>query len=1529
MSTFTMQIVASASFSADAPTLEVLVDGLVVGSTQITSGANGDYFFTLDFDGDYPSSLQFRFNDASGEGGRSINIASVRINGTSVDNGYITLLTLLQAQTSTLNAAAVDHLFGRTTPTEGDFSGTPNNGTGGDDSLVGSNIDPDIISAGNGHDRIRGRDAENAIFGGAGDDKIFAGAGNDVVMGGDGVDWLYGEDGDDILYGDAGDDIIVGGLGNDVANGGADNDTLSGDAGADILFGDDGDDMLIGGAGDDHLFGDDGADTLSGGADNDTIYGGLGNDKLYGDAGNDTLYGEAGDDLLNGGAGNDTLYGNNDNDTLNGGAGTDALYGGAGNDTLLGLAGDDTLDGGDDNDTIEGGLGNDTLIGGNGTDTVSFASASGGINFNLSVTSAQNTGSAGLDTVSGFENVTGSGFNDVIAGTSAANVMNGGGGVDTVTYAAAASAVTVNLTTGAVTGGAGNDTLSNFENIIGSAFNDTLTGNGSDNVIEGGTGNDTMDGAGGIDTADYANAASGITVSLAVAGAQVTGGAGTDTLSNFENLTGSAFDDVLAGNSGTNILIGGAGTDRLTYAAAVAGVTISLALTTAQNTGGDGTDTISGFEDLTGSAFNDTLTGDNNANVIEGLAGNDTLDGAGGVDTLSYANAASGITISLALATAQNTGGAGTDTVSNFENITGSDYADVLTGNTLANIINGGVGNDTIDGGLGNDTLDGGAGTNTVSYLSATSGVTVNLATGSATGGAGTDTISNFLHLVGSDYADTLTGTTGDNIISGGLGGDTINGGDGVDTLYAVTAPISVFSTNFNSGTESFTYADNVFGGTGGAYVSGSRNTGDGVNGNGSLEVFFDGTNATSSGTMSGGHSRTFTMTEDVQDTVLSFQYKVIRSGTYETDEDTFVYVEIDGVRYGLNGNDHIVRMESDGNDPTYDTGWRQVSIDLGALYQGNHTITVGGLVEGKNAADEDTTIRFDNIAIGTDPGSDDTVSNVLNGGNGNDTLYGSAGTDTLNGNDGADTLYSGSTANVTSASILAAYPGLVYNATTNSFYLYVSTTLTWEAANSAATSYLVNGVAGHLAHSNSATENSYLDTVTGTANFWLGGSDGTVNGEWRWVGGPDDGTQFWQGLANGSAIGGAYTNWNPGEPNDYNGFEAHLEFYNGGVWNDQLPSTTRGYVIEWEADQILTSGNPTVLAGGDGLDQLYGSDGADIFLFDWIGAANDDDVIHDFDYTDGDGLDLSDLLSAFDPVTEAIADFVALSDGTSDDLYQLITLNYDPLLYYRMGETNGSTMVDAMGILDGAYDNNPGKNNTAFNAALDNGSIDFNGSNERGRVDDDAIFDLTSGTFMAWAKSETGSGTHSILSKHGAGTTNGQFHFGANLSNGNVTGELQIGGTTYTINVDPIAMGAADDVDQNDWNFYAFTFGAGGATLYFNGVAVYSNANFTSITGSDYRFIVGAENSGGNTTYAEYWNGDIDEVAVYDYKMGGQSINHIYQAGLNAFDGAVPAGVYVSPTGAYTDYTQIASFAGTANVTNAMDLFESGQIIV
>lgn len=112
------------------------------------------------------------------------------------------------------------------------------------------------------------------------------------------------------------------------------------------------------------------------------------------------------------------------------------------------------------------------------------------------------------------------------------------------------------------------------------------------------------------------------------------GDAEGDTLATIENLTGSNLNDTLEGSAGNNVLAGGLGIDTASYANALAGVRVSLALTTAQNTLGAGSDTLSGFENLTGSGLNDILTGNTGNNVIGGGAGNDTLNGGTGLDTL-------------------------------------------------------------------------------------------------------------------------------------------------------------------------------------------------------------------------------------------------------------------------------------------------------------------------------------------------------------------------------------------------------------------------------------------------------------------------------------------------------------------------------------------------------------------------------------------------------------------------------------------------------------------------------------------------------------------------------------------------------------------------------------------------------------------------------------------------------------------------------------------------------------------------------
>ena len=138
----------------------------------------------------------------------------------------------------------------------------------------------------------------------------------------------------------------------------------------------------------------------------------------------------------------------------------------------------------------------------------------------------------------------------------------------------------------------------------------------------------------GLDTADYATAADAVTVNLTSTSAQLVSTLqGTDTLSEIENVIGSALADSLTGDTFANVLSGMAGNDTVF--------------------GGFGADTLNGGEGndtLWGNQDNDQLNGDNGNDLLNGGQGNDTLIGGVGNDTL--------------------TGGAGSDTF-RFESIAG------------------------------------------------------------------------------------------------------------------------------------------------------------------------------------------------------------------------------------------------------------------------------------------------------------------------------------------------------------------------------------------------------------------------------------------------------------------------------------------------------------------------------------------------------------------------------------------------------------------------------------------------------------------------------------------------------------------------------------------------------------------------------------------------------------------------------------------------------------------------------------------
>lgn len=391
--------------------------------------------------------------------------------------------------------------------------------------------------------------------------------------------------------------------------------------------------------------------------------------------------------------------------TFTGDEGNNTLSGGNGDDTLQGLGGNDTLQGNDGYDRFYGGAGNDTIDGGNGKDYAIYSDATAGIAVNLETGVVTGNDSVGTDTLIGIEAIVGSDFNDTLIGSDAQtsvvneqfaglagnDLIDGKGGIDRLYYRSDPSGVTVNLTSGTAKDGfGGTDTLLNIENIQGTNFDDSLTGNSQNNMFWGEGGNDLIEGQGGYDMVSYWDDPTGVTVNL-TAGTASDGFGGMDTLISIENVTGSSHNDNLIGNV--------------------------------------------------------------EANIFSAIGGNDLIDGKSGIDTVAYWDDLTGVTVDLTTGTALD-GFGGMDTLLSIENIIGSDFNDNLTGDVQGNLIRGGGGNDTIDGGNGNDTIDGGNGTDTsvLSSTHASSNLTKTLSGWTVSSGFdGSDTLTNIERLQFSD----------------------------------------------------------------------------------------------------------------------------------------------------------------------------------------------------------------------------------------------------------------------------------------------------------------------------------------------------------------------------------------------------------------------------------------------------------------------------------------------------------------------------------------------------------------------------------------------------------------------------------------------------------------------------------------------------------------------------------------------------------------------------------------------------------
>jgi len=702
----------------------------------------------------------------------------------------------------------------------------------------------------------------------------------------------------------------------------------------------------------------------------------------------------------------------------------------------------------------------DYIDGRAGVDLVSYDSAFAAVTVNLATTLGQNTLGAGIDTLVNIENLKGSQFNDTLTGNANANTLDGGLGIDVLTGGLGNDNYLVDNPLDQVVEAAagGTDTVSstvdymlsvnvenlillnNATNAIGNTSNNVITGNSRNNILNGGIGQDKMIGLAGDDTyivdnindkADETSVgSSGIDTVLSTVNYTIGNNIENLNLVGVANLdgTGNAADNKIFANYGNNVINGLAGNDTVSYQfAATRGVTVDLSLVAQQNTLGSGLDTLVNIENVVGSSFDDTLTGDANANKIEGGIGNDLIVGGGGNDTLAggFGDDTYFVTSTTGYMIVENSG-QGTDTIStnvtfnlsafsslaNIENLTltgtdlingtGNAANNTIVGNASANILTGQNGNDTLNGGAGADTLIGGIGNDTYIVDDASDSIIENASEGidtintsisytissnvenltligtaaiNGTGNADANTI------IGNDANNVLTGDAGADKLLGGLGNDTLDGGTGIDVLtgglgndiYYIDSSSDSVVENLNEGT------DTIFSSV--TYKIVSANV-ENLTLTGATNINATGTDTNNvltgnsgNNVLSGGAGNDTITANAGNDTLYGGKGADTMRGNLGDD----IYI-IDDI------GDRVIEAASEG----FDTVQSSVSFTLTANVEAL-TLTGTSVI---NATGNTT----NNILIGN------TANNTLSGSDGDDTLDGGAGTDTLIGGVGNDT---------------------------------------------------------------------------------------------------------------------------------------------------------------------------------------------------------------------------------------------------------------------------------------------------------------------------------------------------------------------------------------------------------------------------------------------------------------------------------------------------------------------------------------------
>jgi Ca2+-binding RTX toxin-like protein len=889
---------------------------------------------------------------------------------------------------------------------------------------------------------------------------------------------------------------------------------------------------------------------------------------------------------VTGTSGNDTLNGGGGDDYIDSGAGNDIVYAGSGNDTIYTGNGTDTVNGEAGNDTITAGNGNDVINGGDGNDLVW---AGTGVNII--------DGGAGNDVIHG-----GSG-GDTISGGTGGNFLHGGSGNDTFVFAGGDDVIysdggtdKITLPSGITSGDLSFSRISSDGST--SQFNDLLITVASGGSIE--IDNHFLGSGYQVGTIVFSDSSTLDLTTLTGYTTVLT--SGDDDYSPGLNINQTVYgqdgndiivtgtgNDTLDGGNGNDVLEGGGGND--TYMA-------SPGFDSVEENGAGGTDTIvipTGYsiDDITFSRHIG-VSGPDEGLVItirglgEILVTNQFYSSSYAVENLYFTDGST--TVSLADQTIQTIGS------------TGNDYLDGLTSGVAGNWFDGRGGNDYFTGGIGDNTfvLEAGFGNDTISIPYHTGNTNV-----LSFEGVDPANVRMWTNVYGdvflqdstnaSHTLEILAGTTGsgdsENAISSYLSQITFDD----STTWNLASGLTL--TGDNSGDSIYGSANNdlITGGTGNDYLYGNGGD-DTLVGGGGADNLTGGTGNDTYVIAHGFGNTTITDNASAGSNVIHLTGIDPADIRLWTDNyGTLHLQDTTNPSYSITATAGTTGSGQD--ESTIGTYFSEVSFD--SAYSTTWSLTGGLHITGDNSGDN---------LYGT------AYGDVITGGTAADAIYGNGGDDTIIGGGGADYLTGGAG---------------------NDTYVFASgfgnTSVTDNANGSASNTIHFTGIDpadirlwtdlyGSL-HIQDTTNPSYSVTVSAdtTGSGYHESTIGTYFSEITF----DSGYGTTIDLTGGLPITG-----------DNSGDNLY-----GTGYGDSISGGTA-------SDAIYGNGGDDIIYGGGGADYLSGGTGADTFVFKAATALSASATIADFSTGDGDKIDIANVISGYDPLADAIGNFVELTTG-------------------------------------------------------------------------------------------------------------------------------------------------------------------------------------------------------------------------------------------------------------------------------------------